>query len=93
MLRGMYTGASGMLAEQVRTDVLANNMANAQTVGFKREAVLQRAFPEMLIRRVFDPDTPAGGGPDVLRTGALHDRGPSSAAWAPARTWTACGRC
>lgn len=61
MLRGMYTGASGMLAQQVRTDVLANNLANAQTVGFKREAVLQRAFPEMLIRRVFDPVAPGGG--------------------------------
>lgn len=77
MLRGMYTGASGMLAEQVRTDVLANNLANAQTVGFKREAVLQRAFPEMLIRRVFDPVTPAGGAdPTFYGTGALYDPRP-----------------
>lgn len=61
MLRGMYTSASGMLAEQVRTDVLANNLANAQTVGFKREATLQRAFPDLLLRRVFDPVAPAAG--------------------------------
>lgn len=62
MLRGMYTGASGMLAQQVRTDVLANNLANAHTVGFKREAVIQSAFPDMLLRRVFDP-TGVGANP------------------------------
>lgn len=63
MLRGMYTGASGMLAEQVRTDVLANNLANVDTVGFKREAVIQSAFPDMLLRRVFDPVGPGAGKP------------------------------
>lgn len=62
MLRGMYTAASGMLAEQVRTDVLANNLANAQTVAFKRDAVIQSAFPDMLIRRVFDPVNTVGSG-------------------------------
>ncbi|MBO8142173.1 MAG: flagellar basal-body rod protein FlgF [Firmicutes bacterium] len=55
MLRGMYTGASAMMAEQVRVDVLANNLANGQTTGFKREAVLQSAFPSMLLRRIGDP--------------------------------------
>lgn len=55
VLRGMYTGASAMMAQQVRTDVLANNLANVNTVGFKRESVVQSAFPDMLLRRVFDP--------------------------------------
>lgn len=78
MLRGMYTGASGMLAQQVRTDVLANNLANAQTVGFKREAVIQRAFPEMLIRRVFDPVAPGGRGAEGTFFGGdgMHDPRP-----------------
>lgn len=76
MLRGMYTGASGMLAQQVRTDVLANNLANAQTVGFKRETVLQSAFPDMLIRRVFDPTTPAGHGSERPFFGGGHDSRP-----------------
>src|SRR5690606_31396754 len=41
------------------------------------EAVLQRAFPEMLIRRVFDPVTPAGGAdPTFYGTGALYDPRP-----------------
>lgn len=51
----MYTGASAMLAEQVRTDVLANNLSNVQTVGFKRDTVVQSAFPDMMIRRIYDP--------------------------------------
>lgn len=76
MLRGMYTGASGMLAQQVRADVLANNLANAQTVGFKREAVVQSAFPDMLIRRVFDPATPAGHGSERPFFGGGHDPRP-----------------
>ncbi len=54
MLRGLYTSASGMLAEQVRVDVIANNLANVQTAGFKRETVLQSAFPDMLLRRIND---------------------------------------
>jgi len=55
VLRGLYTSASGMLAEQARVDVLSNNLANVQTAGFKRQTVLQSAFPEMLLRRVNDP--------------------------------------
>lgn len=45
-----------MLAQQVHVDVLANNLANVNTVGFKREETLQSAFPEMLLRRVSDPE-------------------------------------
>jgi len=77
MLRGLYTGASGMLAQEVRADVLANNLANANTVGFKREAVLQRAFPEMLLRRVFDPVAPGGGTSGTFFAGdGLYDPRP-----------------
>lgn len=69
MLRGMYTGASAMLAQQARVDVLANNLANVDTVGFKREQVVQSAFPDMLMRRVFDPVGPGG---DI---GSFHGQG------------------
>lgn len=69
MLRGMYTGASAMLAQQARVDVLANNLANVDTVGFKREQVVQSAFPDMLMRRVFDP---VGAGGDA---GSFYGQG------------------
>lgn len=63
MLRGIYTSASGMLLEGMRTDVVANNLANAQTHGFKRQSASVRSFPEMLIHRINDPGQP---GPVVV---------------------------
>ena len=35
MERGLYIAASGMLAEQVRQDQIANDLANASTPGYK----------------------------------------------------------
>jgi len=55
VLRGIYTSASGMLLEGIKTDVIANNLANAATTGFKRQQFAVRAFPEMLIQRINDP--------------------------------------
>lgn len=55
MIRGLYTGASGMLAEMARTDVISNNMANVNTTGFKKDRAIFRAFPEMNIHRIHDP--------------------------------------
>ena len=37
MFRGFYTVGSGMIAQQRKTEMLANNMANANTPGFKAE--------------------------------------------------------
>lgn len=36
MIKAMYTAASGMQAQQTELDVIANNLANVQTAGFKR---------------------------------------------------------
>lgn len=58
MFRGFYTVASGMLAQQRRTEMLTNNMANANTPGFKEDQSALRAFPEMLLQR-FDKTAPA----------------------------------
>ncbi|QPC47691.1 flagellar hook-basal body protein [Mangrovibacillus cuniculi] len=52
MLRGFYTAASGMLTQQRRTEMLTNNMANANTPGFKADQASLRAFPEMLLQRM-----------------------------------------
>ena len=37
MPRALWTGASGMIAQQVNVDVIANNIANVNTTGFKRQ--------------------------------------------------------
>lgn len=47
MFRGFQTAASGMIAQQRRTEMLTNNMANANTPGFKAEQSTIRSFPEM----------------------------------------------
>jgi flagellar basal-body rod protein FlgF len=63
MLRGIYTGASGMIAQEARMDVIANNLSNVDQTGFKKDLALFTAFPDMLIRRLNDDGlgiTPAG---------------------------------
>ncbi|HEX6971369.1 MAG TPA: flagellar basal body protein, partial [Limnochordia bacterium] len=64
MLRGLYTAASGMLVQMIRNDVVANNLANATTIGFKRDLATVRAFPTLLIHRRGDPadSSPAQAG-------------------------------
>jgi flagellar basal-body rod protein FlgF len=63
MLRGIYTGASGMIVQQARLDVVSNNLANVDKTGFKKDLTIFKAFPDMLIRRLSDNGlgvTPAG---------------------------------
>ena len=54
MIRGWHTAASGMRAQQWRLDAVANNLANIDTNGFKRDVTSFRAFPELLLRRMGD---------------------------------------
>ncbi len=72
MIRGMYTAASGMLVQAQRTDIISNNLANVDTVGYHRQAGHVRAFPDMLLSRM-----DGGGRSPVgsLGTGAVVDGG------------------
>jgi flagellar basal-body rod protein FlgF len=54
MLRGIDTATSGMIALQRRQDSLTNNLANAETPGYKQDTSLIRSFPEMLLDRIRD---------------------------------------
>jgi flagellar basal-body rod protein FlgF len=49
MDRGLYIAASGMLAEQIRQDQIANDLANAATPGYKSDRTAQREFGELLL--------------------------------------------
>lgn len=55
MIRGLYTAASGMLAEMKRSNIIANNLANVNTTGFKEDFATFRQLREMRIHRVNDP--------------------------------------
>ena len=49
MDRGLYIAASGMLAEQIRQDQIANDLANASTPGYKADRTAQRTFGDLLL--------------------------------------------
>jgi|APTNR8051073442_1049403.scaffolds.fasta_scaffold03738_11 flagellar basal-body rod protein FlgG len=42
MIKELYTAAMGMMSQQTRLEVISNNIANASTVGFKRDSVFER---------------------------------------------------
>ncbi|KIL43284.1 flagellar hook-basal body protein [Jeotgalibacillus campisalis] len=49
MFKGFYTVATGMIAQQRKTEMLTNNMSNVNTPGFKADQSSMRAFPDMLL--------------------------------------------
>ncbi len=54
MPSGLYIAASGMNSTMARQDVIANNLANVSTVGFKQNRSVDVAFPTFLIARLHD---------------------------------------
>ena len=54
MLKGLYTAYTGMLNEQNRMDVLTNNLANADTIGFKKEGATSQSFDDVLVDKIKD---------------------------------------
>ena len=54
MWRGLYIAASGMITETKHTDMIANNLANAATTGYKRDDMAIREFEPLLLRRIND---------------------------------------
>lgn len=62
MLRGFYTAASGMLANQRMQETLSNNMSNAYTPGYKADQGTMRSFPELLIEQMGNKTIPTSRG-------------------------------
>ena len=54
MVKGLYTAFTGMVNEQKRLDVLSNNLANADTNGFKKEGTTSQTFADELAIRIKD---------------------------------------
>lgn len=75
MLRGFYTAASGMIAQQRHQELVSNNIANANTPGYKADQGVLRSFPEMLIRQMGSKNIPTTNGlklPVNRPIGSLH---------------------
>lgn len=54
MLKGLYTAYTGLANEQNRMDILSNNLANASTVGYKKEGSTSQAFDDVLSYKIKD---------------------------------------
>lgn len=68
MFRGFYTAAAGMLTQQRHAEMLANNIANANTPGYKADRSAMRAFPEMLLARIEKHN----GAPQIAQIGSVN---------------------
>ncbi len=56
MLRALYTAASGMSAQEMNLDNVANNLANASTAGFRKRRL---QFEDLLYQNVLMPGSAA----------------------------------
>ncbi|WDV46095.1 flagellar hook-basal body protein [Clostridiaceae bacterium M8S5] len=54
MFRSMYISTTSLLQNQKILDVTSNNLANANTNGFKKDVVISEAFPELLLKKIND---------------------------------------
>lgn len=69
MLRSLYTAATGMEAQQTKMDVIAHNLANTNTTGFKKS---RAEFEDLLsdtIRSSGPPTAQGGSQPSALQVG------------------------
>ncbi|KGP92429.1 flagellar basal body rod protein FlgC [Pontibacillus chungwhensis BH030062] len=62
MLRGFYSAASGMIAQQRQQEALSNNLANSTTPGYKADQSTMRAFPELLMQKMGSKEIPTQSG-------------------------------
>lgn len=62
MIRSLWTAASGMQAQSTNIDVIANNLSNVNTTGFKRS---RAEFQDLLYETTRPPGTTTAGGNQV----------------------------
>lgn len=50
MVRAFYTAISGMMTQAAKQDVISNNLANTNTVGFKADDLYSKSFDDVYIQ-------------------------------------------
>jgi flagellar basal-body rod protein FlgG len=65
MIQSLYSGATGMEAQQLNLNTIANNLANANTTGYKRSKI---EFQDLLYQKPRTAGADSGGG-NVVPTG------------------------
>jgi fagellar hook-basal body proteins len=69
MLRSMYSGVSGMRGFQTKLDVIGNNIANVNTVGFKAGRVMFQDILSQTVAGVTAPEEGERGGVNAKQIG------------------------
>ncbi len=78
MIRALFTGATGMIAQQMNIDTIAHNLANVNTTGFKKSRV---NFQDLLYETIKPAGTETTAGttiPEGIQVG--HGTRPSAIA-------------
>jgi flagellar basal-body rod protein FlgG len=81
MLRSLFTAATGMEAQSLRMDVIANNLANTGTTGFKK---VRAEFEDLIaetMRGTAAPDPRGGTPPSPLQVGLGVRTGSTTRSW------------
>lgn len=60
MIKGLYTSVAGLHAADIRQQVLASNLANANTPGYKGDDVTTESF-DNIFNELYNPPTPGTG--------------------------------
>ncbi|GAB6176445.1 flagellar basal-body rod protein FlgG [Desulfobaculum senezii] len=59
MMRSLWTAATGMVAQQLNIDVISNNLANVNTIGFKKS---RAEFEDLMYQNLKMAGSPTDGG-------------------------------
>ena len=78
---GLYISAEGAMAQDQRLSIIANNLANVETTGFKKDlAVFQAQYAQAIEDGQVSPDTTGidnqGGGISIVQTTSDFSQGP-----------------
>lgn len=85
MMRSMYSAVSGLKVHQTKMDVIGNNIANVNTVGYKRQTVSFQEVFSQVIRGASAPQDGRGGtnpqqiglGVNIGAINTIHTKGPA----------------
>ncbi|MCX6645458.1 MAG: flagellar basal-body rod protein FlgG [bacterium] len=70
MIRALFTAATGLQAQQMNTDIIANNIANANTPGYKRDRLNFQDLLYQTYRRAGQSTMTGSQVPTSLRVGS-----------------------
>jgi len=69
MMRSLYSGVTGLRNHQTRMDVIGNNIANVNTVGYKASRVIFQDIYSQTLRPASGPNGTESGGSNPMQIG------------------------